>query len=289
MSYRGKYYALAISGMIFVVGAQAQQGSQTAPGSAQQAVQAQDNQPGSPGPLLDPQIELEPRALEALKTASDRLTAARTLSFTAVATYESPARTGAPLAYMTRFDVVLQRPDKLRVSAPADGPPSEFYYDGKVMAAYSPDTQLLAVADAPPTIEAMLKAAYERAAIYFPFTDLIVPDPYKVITDGLKLAFVVGQSKVVGDTTTDVIVVANEAVQMELWIGADDKLPRMARATFFDEPGNYRHSVAFSDWRLDLPVQPESFTPNALQTAARMPFARPDATLGTANTQGAKP
>jgi hypothetical protein len=103
------------------------------------------------------------------------------------------------------------------------------------------------------------------------------------------LAFVVGQSKVVGDTTTDVIVVANEAVQMELWVGAEDKLPRMARATFFDEPGNYRHSVTFSDWRLDGPVQPESFTPKAPQTAARMPFARPDATLGTANAQGAKP
>jgi hypothetical protein len=190
---------------------------------------------------------------------------------------------------MSRFDVTLQRPDKLRVITPADGPPSEFYYDGKVMAAYSPESQLLAVANAPPTIEAMLKTAYDTAAIYFPFTDLIVPDPYKDIAEELKLAFVVGQSRVVGDTTTDIIVVANESVQVQLWIGAEDKLPRLARAIFFDEPGTYRHTVSFSGWRLDATVQPESFTANVPQTAARMPFARPDAALQNAGAAGGKP
>ena len=162
-------------------------------------------------------VELEPKALELLKAMSTRLAAARTMKFTAVATYESPARTGQPLAYFTRSDVTVQRPNQLRVLTPADGAPSDFYYDGKTMTAFSPASKLVAVAPAPPTIDAMLKAAYDQAAIYFPFADLIVSDPYADIADGLKVAFVVGQSKVVGDTTTDVIAVANDTVQGQLW------------------------------------------------------------------------
>jgi len=94
-----------------------------------------------------------------------------------------------PLVYANKFEVILQRPNKLRVILEGDGPPSEFYYDGKTMAAYAPAENLLAVADAPPTIDATLKAAFQAAAIYFPFTDLIVADPYGDLAPGLKHAY----------------------------------------------------------------------------------------------------
>ena len=122
---------------------------------------------------------LESKAIELLKASSERLAAAHTLSFTAIEIFEHPSRHGHPLAYATRTDVTLQRPDKLRVIIAGDGPASEFYYDGKAMMAYAPAENLLAVASAPPTIDATLEAAYNLAGIYFPFTDLIVADPYK--------------------------------------------------------------------------------------------------------------
>ena len=55
------------------------------------------------------------------------LAAARTASFSTVVSEESPSRLGPPLQYFSRFQVVLQRPDKLRVLNPGDGPASEFY------------------------------------------------------------------------------------------------------------------------------------------------------------------
>ena len=160
---------------------------------------------------------------------------------------------------------------------PGDGSPSEFYYDGKTMTGYSPGANLVAVADAPPTIDAMLKAAYDKAAIYFPFSDLIVADPYGDVAPGLRLAFVVGQSRVVGGTLTDMVAVANDVVQAELWIGADDRLPRMVRATYFDEPGNFRHEMALSDWRLDPPLPADAFASERAAKAARIDFADPAA------------
>ncbi|MFO1023812.1 MAG: DUF2092 domain-containing protein [Acetobacteraceae bacterium] len=235
-------------------------------------------------------FELEPRAVEILKTTSAKLAAAKTLRFTAVATYESPARTGQPLAYMSEYEVVLERPNKLRVLTRGDGPASEFYYDGRKVMAYAPQANLVAVAQAPPTIDEMLKAAYDVAGIYFPFTDLIVSDPYKDMSEGLKLAFFVGQSRLVGDTTTDIVVVANDTVQVQMWIGAEDKLPRMARATYFDEPGNFRHQVVFSGWQLNRPVPSVVFASAKAAAAPRMRFAAPaDAAPQPAQTEGRKP
>src|SRR5271157_4959204 len=128
-----------------------------------------------PAPPAPP--ALEPKALAILKASCDRLAAAHTMSFTAVETYESPSRQGHPLVFANKFEVTLQRPDKLRVITPGDGPASEFYYNGKTMTAFAPAENLIAVADAPPTIDAAMEANYKLSGTYFPFDDLIVADP----------------------------------------------------------------------------------------------------------------
>ena len=75
------------------------------------------------------------------------------MSFTAVVSYESPSRLGPPLVYSTQSEVTVGRPDKLKVVTLGDGPASDFYYDGKTMTAFAPQEKLIAVADAPPTID----------------------------------------------------------------------------------------------------------------------------------------
>ena len=244
--------------------------------------QQQPAAPAAPGPApaardLGLRVEIEPAALALIKAMSERLAAAKTMSFTALATYESLARTGEPLAYTTLSRVTLQRPDKLRVLTLGDGPATEFYYDGKTAKAYEPAVNLVAVADAPPTIDAMLLAAYQHAAIYFPFTDVIVVDPLQDLMKGLQIAFVVGKSRVVGGVATDVVALANQSAHIQIWIGSDDKLPRMMRATFMGDPARFRHAVEFSDWKLDATIPADAFSSAALTAAKQIEFKRPDA------------
>jgi hypothetical protein len=103
---------------------------------------------------------IEPKAIDILKASCDVLAAAKAMSFTAVSTYERAARNGQPLFYATKNEVTLQRPNKLRVITPGDGTPDEFYYDGKSIMAYVPSQDLVAVADAPPTIDQMVDVAW---------------------------------------------------------------------------------------------------------------------------------
>lgn len=241
--------------------------------------------PSASEPAKPPtRTSLEPKALAILKASSSRLAAARTMSFTAVVSYENPSLPGPALVYTTTSEVALQRPNKLRVISPGDGPANEFYYDGKTAMAFSPAENLVAVADAPPTIDAMLEAAYHYAAIYFPFTDVMVTDPYKDIA-AAELAFYIGQSRTVGGTTTDMVAYAVHGVFIQVWIGAVDKLPRRARAVYRDDPLRLRHQVDFSNWKLGAAAPARAFTSARAANAKRIPFAHPDP--GSAPSQAA--
>ena len=231
-------------------------------------------------------LQLEPKALDILKATSDRLAGAHTVSFTAVELFEQLTRQDVPLGYTAKYEVTLERPDKLRVLKPADGAASDFYYDGKSMMAYAPVENLLAVADAPATIDATMEKAYKLAAIYFPFDDVIVANPYGDLAPGLKHAYYVGRSHVVGGATTEIVAYAGDGVFVQIWIGADDKLPRLIRAIYLDDPDRLRHELAFTDWKLDESVPTDTFAPpSAASTAKHIPFAHPH----PETPQGTKP
>ncbi len=250
---------------------------------AQDTRQALPPKPAKRGTLPQkakaPEPVLESKAIDLLKAASSRLAAAHSMRFTAVIFYENPSLLGPPLIYTTTSEVTVQRPDKLRVITSGDGPPSEFYYDGKTMMALAPTENLVAVADAPPTIDAALKAAYDNAAIYFPFSDVIVADPYQDIADGLKVAFYIGQSHVIGGTTTDMVAYANDDVFVQVWIGAEDHLPRMLRAVYRNDPAQLRHQMELSGWQLDLAVPADTFGSPSASSAKHIEFGRPDPQL----------
>ncbi|MCC6764026.1 MAG: DUF2092 domain-containing protein [Deltaproteobacteria bacterium] len=228
-------------------------------------------------PLFSGAPDLESKAIGVLKAMSARLASAHTLAFTAVATYESPSRFGPEIAYTTTSDVALQRPNKLRVVTPGDGPAQQFFYDGKTVTAYAPGEDLVATAAATGTIDDVLQQAYHQADIYFPFTDVVVADPYEDIAKGLKVAFYVGQSQVVDGTTTDMVVIANERVFAQIWVGAKDQLPRRVRAVYLDDPARLRHEVSLSRWQVNGAVPASAFTaPAKAAKAKRIAFARPE-------------
>jgi hypothetical protein len=218
---------------------------------------------------------LEPKAVEILKAASDTLRQAKTMSFTAIATYEKSAVNGQPLYYSSVHDVTLQRPDKMRVITRGDGTPDEFYYDGKTMMAYVPGKELVAVADAPATLDELVDHAFEKAAIYFPFADVLSSDPYAELSKAINSAFYVGRSIAVGGVTTDMVAVAGPDVAAEIWIGADDHLPRLVRVVYANEPAKARYQTEYSQWKLGAAVDPGVFSSQKAAAARRIEFAPP--------------
>ena len=252
--------------------------AQTPPDAKQAAAPskaAKSAQPAKKPGAPEYKLVLEPKAMDLLKATSARLAAAKSMTFTASVGYEFPSKLGPPIVYTMRYDVTMQRPDKLKIVMPGDGPASEFYYDGKTMMAYAPAENLVGVADAPPTIDAALMAAYNTAAIFFPFTDLLVADPYVAMTDGAILAFYIGPSGVVGGVKTDMVAWANKDLFLQIWIGVDDKLPRRVRAIYAADPLQLRNELELSNWQLDSTIAADAFTSQKALAAPRIALASP--------------
>jgi len=237
---------------------------------------AADEKAAKPAKAPAAESTIEAKAVDLLKASSATLAAAKSMSFTAVVSYESPSAFGPALVYSTKTAVLLQRPDKVRAITAGDGPASEFYADGKTMTAFEPAANLVATAKAPATIDATLAAAYDDAAIYFPWTDVVVADPWADIAKGLTIAFYIGQSDVVGGTKTDMVAWANDLVFVQAWIGAEDKLPRKLRAVYANDPTRLRHDMDLSDWKLDVAVPADAFASKLAASAKPIAFARPD-------------
>jgi hypothetical protein len=261
--------------------------SAPAQGTAAPAKPAQVAKPAAKA-AKPPRVPLlvEPRAIDLIKAASARLAAAKAMSFTAIVDIEYPSKLGPPLAYPVRYDVAMQRPDKLRVVQNGAGAANEFYFDGKLMMAYVPEAHLVAVADAPPTIEAALKMASDKAAIYYPFMDLLLPDPYAVMTNKVLHAFYIGPSGAVGGVPTEAVAWATNDVFIQMWVGTEDKLPRRIRAMFANDPLKLRHDMQLSNWQIDLSHAADTFASATAQTALRIPFAKP---LAVPPPPGSKP
>ena len=252
-------------------------GAQTTATTVAPAKQATPAKAAKPARMTPPEFKLvlEPRAMDLLNATCARLAAAKSMSFTATVSYQYPSKLGPPIVYTSRYDVTMQRPDRLKVVMPGDGPASEFYYDGKAMMAYAPAEDLVAVADAPPTIDAALEAAYRTAAIYYPFEDLVAADPCAALTDGTILAFYIGPSAIVGGTKTDMVAWASNEVFFQIWIGVDDKLPRRFRAVYRRDPFGLSNEMELSNWQLDGALAPDAFTSQKAQSAKRIAFSSP--------------
>jgi hypothetical protein len=272
----GRCSSLVALALLLAVGGGGVHAQQAKPPAKQPAKTAKPARKAEP-PLLEAVIE--PKAIELLKAASSRLAAARAMKFTATISYEAPSRYGPALVYTTRSDVTMQRPGKLKIVTPGDGPASEFYFDGKQMMAFAPKENLVAIADAPPTIDDTLQFAFHSAEIYFPFSDLIVTDPYVGLSNGMQLAFYIGQSNTVGGTTTDMVAFANDDVFVQIWIGAEDKLPRKMRAVYRRDSLQLRHEMDLSNWQLDPKVTPEEFASEQAKGAKHIKFAHPSTML----------
>jgi hypothetical protein len=268
----GRWALVFVGAALLSTGALAQGSPATAAAPAKPAAKATAKPAAKPPrvPLL-----VEQRAIDLIKAASARLAAAKSMSFTAIVDIEYPSKLGPPLAYPVRYDVAMQRPDKLRVLQSGAGAANEFYYDGKAMMAYVPEANLVAVADAPPTIEAALKMASDKAAIYYPFMDLLLPDPYAVMTDKVLHAFYIGPSGAVGGVPTEAVAWATNDVFIQMWVGTEDKLPRRIRAMFAADPLKLRHDMQLSNWQIDPTHAADTFASPKAQSAPRIPFAKP--------------
>jgi hypothetical protein len=224
---------------------------------------------------------IDQRALDLLKKMSDTLSQAKTIRFQARSMTPIKTPAGVWINLYGTSQVVMQGPDKLFASTAGDFAAHDFYFDGKTITMYSPAKNLYAVRQAPATVDEMIEQAYKEDGKSFPYADILVSEPYTVLTDGLSGAIYVGQSVIrpltgTGSVKSEHLVFMSKEVEWQIWIDAGDHLPRLVVATYLDEIGEPSYSVEFGDWKLNEPANADTFVYNNATNAAKVEFKKPE-------------
>ena len=234
--------------------------------SAEQAPQADGEKAAQP--IKDQ------RALDILKRMSDTLSKAKTVSFRSknMVPIEGPG--GVWISLYDDARVVMQAPDKLFIETRGDSAPLDYYYNGKTITTYVPDNNLYADKAAPATIDEVIEAAYDEDGKSFPYADLLVSDPYAVLTENLLNAIYVGQSDI-GGVKTYHLVFSHKDVEWQIWIGVDNNLPVLLVATYLDEASEPSYTTEFREWKLNEPVDESTFVFQNTTKAQKVEYKNP--------------
>jgi hypothetical protein len=170
---------------------------------------------------------IDERAIAVLRTMSETLARANSLSFRAESAISIASPTGQWIHVFGTSRVLLRRPDRLYVETRGDLFPHNFYYDGKRATVYAPDQNLYATEEISGRVHDVLLQIFQKHGNYFPFADVLHFEIHTAMTHSVTSAQFVGTSTV-GGVKTDHLAFAGGGLEWEIWIGADDQSPATA-------------------------------------------------------------
>jgi hypothetical protein len=220
------------------------------------------------------QQQTKEQAVGAIKAMGAALSAAKTLRFSLRSLVPMKTERGDWFTVYGNATVMREGKDKLFVETGGDLFPFRLYYDGKTVTAFAPKDKIYAQRDAPGTIDGVLAQAAKNGEVVFVFADLVSADPAAAMTKGLQNAMVVGTSTIDG-VEAQHLLVHGQQVDWEVWIGTEDRLPRMVSITDKGDARKPTQIVQLSDWALDAALPDGAFAFAAPADATKVPFRDP--------------
>ncbi|MHC5008943.1 MAG: DUF2092 domain-containing protein [Planctomycetota bacterium] len=196
--------------------------------------------------------EVETRADDLLRAMSDTLAGARRISFR-VSSIEGVVddRTHKTLHVTAQRSISLARPDRLYVEDHDDFSQNRLWYDAGRLTVLRASDRRYAVAEVPETIDAMLDYLFEEHGLVMPVADLLLSDPYEILSAGIETGVYVGEATVSGQTCHH-LAFRQAHLDWQLWVDARGTwaVPRRFVITYKNEPGDPQFSATFDDWDL---------------------------------------
>lgn len=189
---------------------------------------------------------------------------------------EDLLETGTRVDYESYGRMIIQRPDKLRGERQGVGYRQTLYYDGTTLTLYDAAKKAYASRPAPPSIPAMFQMAYDSLGLSVPISDLIWPDDFALMVQGVTMARVLDKEIIEG-VTCHHLVFSRPDVEFQIWIPeSGPPLPRKYIVTDPGTPALLSVSTTITDWVVDPHLAGDTFTFVAPPEAMRVTFLLPE-------------
>ena len=202
---------------------------------------------------------IDPRADLALKRMCNYMASLKSLRVDTTTVDEKVTATGRKIQELKESRVEMQRPNQIAVDRTGPSGRVLFRYDGKHFVIFSADRNVYASTAAPPTLQAAIDQARDRLGIDAPGGDLIVPDAYTALLDGVIEGRYIGLEPV-GGVMTHHLAMRKDKTDYQLWIkDGPEPVPVRYVITSRDMPGAPQFTLELRNFTPNVPLSDSSF------------------------------
>jgi hypothetical protein len=215
--------------------------------------------PGTLSPKSGTVTNMEPAALEFLKSVSEKLGAAQTIQVEAEHKLD-PALGLGIRADNGPINLDVKRPNRFYAIQPAGNETREIAYDGSQLCVMYPAAKHYALETLKAkSIEQFAQVVEERFGFRPPVAELLADDMAAELLIDVTSARLLAKEEV-GGATCEHLRLEQEGMTTDLWVSVEDKLPRRMLTTVTDLAGHPTWDISFSKWELDGPLDEGLFS-----------------------------
>jgi hypothetical protein len=200
--------------------------------------------------------------VQQLKEMGAYIGSAEQFTFRADITFDHMLPSGQQLQFSATENVALRRPNGLYIEWSGDLGERQFWYDGKTVTLYDPNTEFYATDTAPPAIDAMLEKVITQLNFSPPLVDFLYSDPSKVIGASIQYGFSTGVTEINGRVCRGLAFVEKQ-IDWQIWIDSGPQLvPCKLVITYKNNSSQPQFSATFSDWDFAPRIAAQTFAPD---------------------------
>ncbi len=204
----------------------------------------------------------EADARKILKAMSDYMAAQKSISFDFDATLEVITAEDQKLALASSGSLILNRPDKVRVTRSGGFADIEMSFDGKILTLLGKNLNLYTQLEVPGTIDHLIDELKDKYNRPLPAADLLLSDPYENLIYGVVDVKDLG-SGVIGGVECDYLAFRTDAVDWQIWIAQGEQpYPCRYVITSKDLNGGPQYSIQIRNWQAGEQVAATDFSFN---------------------------
>ena len=222
--------------------------------------------------LLPPFLIAEPAPARVVDPAADRimervceqLKSAPAFTVRADISYDDVLKSGLKVQYHRSNEVVLDRPNHLRIDSESDKGRRTLLYDGQTVTVFDPDLNMYVRTPAPDTIDATLDKVVDYG-VAVPLEDLMRIEPCAWLNEEVTEGYYGGWHYMDGRYVHHLLFRV-AAADFQLWVeGGEVPVLRKVIIEYREREGAPRYEALLSDWNLRPSVKESdfAFTPPA--------------------------
>jgi hypothetical protein len=208
-----------------------------------------------------------------LKAMSDYVTAQKSLSISFDADIEVVTSDLQKIQFTSSGQVLLSRPDKVRISRTGGYSDVELVFDGKTVTLLGKNVNAFAQADTPGTVDQLIDGIRDQFNISMPGADLLLSRVYDELTTDVLDAKHIGQG-VIDGVDCEHLAFRGVDVDWQLWVETGARpIPRKYVITSKQLSGAPQYTLRVKDWKTDAPASADAFVFNPPAEAKKVEFA----------------